>query len=228
MRLLISGGSALPAETMKSFRGLGFNLYEGYGMTESAPVLTVTRPGRQGDPRLGRPRAARHRRADRRRPMRNGVGEVIAKGPNVMAGYFENAEATAATIQNGWLHTGDLGRIDDDGNLYIVGRKKEMILGPVGENVYPDELEELYGDSPRVKESSVVGLPGDGGHETVAALIVPDYEAPSRPRAVRDAGPRARQEGRARPAAVQAAQDRPPVGLTIYPRRRRARSSAAT
>ncbi len=175
MRLLISGGSALPAETMKSFRGLGFNLYEGYGMTESAPVLTVTRPGDKviaGS--VGRALPGIDVRIDS--PDANGVGEVIAKGPNVMSGYFENADATAATIQSGWLHTGDLGRLDADGNLFIVGRKKEMILGPSGENVYPDELEELYGDSPAIKEVSVVGLPGDNNLETVAALIVPDYE----------------------------------------------------
>ncbi len=175
MRLLISGGSALPADTMKAFRGLGFNLYEGYGMTESAPVLTVTRPGDKMIPgSVGRPLPGIDVRIDQ--PDANGVGEVVAKGPNVMAGYFENKEATAQTIVDGWLHTGDLGRIDDEGNLYIVGRKKEMILGPSGENVYPDELEELYGDSEYVKEISVVGLPGESGHETVAALIVPEYE----------------------------------------------------
>jgi long-chain acyl-CoA synthetase len=175
MRLLISGGSALPAETMKSFRGLGFNLYEGYGMTESSPVLTVTRPGDKVIPgSVGRSLPGIDVRIDQ--PDANGVGEVIAKGPNVMSGYFENADATAATIQSGWLHTGDLGRLDADGNLFIVGRKKEMILGPSGENVYPDELEELYGDSPAVKEISVVGLPGENNLETVAALVVPDYE----------------------------------------------------
>src|SRR4029079_4567529 len=119
-------------------------------------------------------------------PDVNGIGEIIAKGPNVMAGYFENPEATAQTLQNGWLHPGDLGRIDEDGNVFIVGRKKEMILGPSGENVYPDELEELYRDSKYIKEMSGVGLPsidsavhshgGGAGHETVAALVVPDYE----------------------------------------------------
>jgi long-chain acyl-CoA synthetase len=175
MRLLITGGSALPADTLQSFRGLGFNLYEGYGMTESSPVLTVTRPGDKvvaGS--VGRALPGIDVRIDR--PDASGVGEVIAKGPNVMTGYFENPEATAQTLQDGWLHTGDLGRIDDDGNLFIVGRKKEMILGASGENVYPDELEELYRDSKYIKELSVVGLPGEGGHETVAALIVPDYE----------------------------------------------------
>ncbi len=175
MRLLISGGSALPADTMKTFQGLGFNLYEGYGMTESSPVLTVTRPGEKVIPgSVGRPLPGIDVKIDQ--PDANGIGEVIAKGPNVMAGYFENAEATAQTIVGGWLHTGDLGKFDADGNLFIVGRKKEMILGPSGENVYPDELEELYGDTDYIKEVSVVGLPSESGGETVAMLVVPDYE----------------------------------------------------
>ena len=175
MRLLISGGSALPPDVMKSFRGLGFNLYEGYGMTESSPVLTVTRPGDKLIPgSVGRALPGIDVRIDQ--PDATGVGEVIAKGPNVMTGYFENPEATAQTIVNGWLHTGDLGRFDADGNLYIVGRKKELILGPSGENVYPDELEELYKDNDHIKELSIVGLPNEAGGETVAMLVVPDYE----------------------------------------------------
>ncbi len=176
LRLLISGGSALPADTMKAFRGLGFNLYEGYGMTESAPVLTVTRPGDKLIPgSVGRPLPGIDIRIDK--PDAAGVGEVCAKGPNVMLGYFENPEATAQTLIDGWLHTGDLGRVDPDGNLFIVGRQKELILGPSGENVYPDELEDLYGDSPYVKELSVVGLTlAQADHETVAALVVPDYD----------------------------------------------------
>ncbi|HWU90139.1 MAG TPA: AMP-binding protein, partial [Kofleriaceae bacterium] len=177
MRLLISGGSALPADTLKAFRGLGFNLYEGYGMTESSPVLTVMRPGDKpvfGS--VGRALPGIDVRIDQ--PDASGVGEIVAKGPNVMIGYFENPEATAQTLQDGWLHTGDLGRIDEDGNVFIVGRKKEMILGASGENVYPDELEEAYRDSKYIKELSVVGLPvaGEAGLETVAALIVPEYD----------------------------------------------------
>jgi long-chain acyl-CoA synthetase len=174
MRILISGGSALPPETLKSFRGLGFNLYEGYGMTESAPVLTVTRPGEKIIPgSVGRALPGIDVRIDQ--PDASGVGEIVAKGPNVMVGYFENPAATAETIKNGWLHTGDLGRIDADGNVFVVGRKKEMILGAGGENVYPDEIEEAYRDSKYIKEISVVGLPVES-HETVAALIVPEYD----------------------------------------------------
>jgi long-chain acyl-CoA synthetase len=177
MRLLISGGSALPPDTLKAFRGLGFNLYEGYGMTESAPVLTVMRPGEKPVPgSVGRALPGVDVRIDQ--PDASGIGEIVAKGPNVMIGYFENPEATAQTIRDGWLHTGDLGRIDANGNVFIVGRKKEMILGASGENVYPDELEEVYRDSRYIKEMSVVGLPvaGEANLETVAALIVPDYD----------------------------------------------------
>jgi long-chain acyl-CoA synthetase len=175
LRLMISGGSALPPEVLKTFRGLGFNLFEGYGLTEAAPVLTVNRPGTRLIPgSVGEPLPGIEVKiAD---PDERGVGEVIASGPNVMAGYFENPDATAEVVRNGWLHTGDLGKIDEEGRLYIVGRKKEMILGANGENVYPDELEELYRDHPCVKELSIVGLP-DGDSEIVAMLAVPDYEA---------------------------------------------------
>ena len=177
LRLMISGGSALPPEVMKAFRGLGFGLYEGYGLTEASPVLTVTRPGQKLLPgSVGEALPGIEVKIDK--PDATGVGEVIASGPNIMVGYYEDADATAQVIHDGWLHTGDLGRIDD-GKLYIVGRKKEMILGPSGENVYPDELEEMYRDSPWIKELSVVGLPIEGKKESgelVACLAVPDYE----------------------------------------------------
>ncbi|HEX4456445.1 MAG TPA: AMP-binding protein, partial [Polyangia bacterium] len=176
LRLLISGGSALPTDTMKTLRGLGFNLFEGYGLTEASPVLTVNRPGTRLLPgAVGEPLPGIDVRIDN--PDARGVGEVVASGPNVMLGYFENPEATKEVIGgDGWLHTGDLGRFDDDGRLYIVGRKKEMILGPSGENVYPDELEDAYRESPYIKELSIVGLPAEGGGETVAMMLVPEYE----------------------------------------------------
>jgi long-chain acyl-CoA synthetase len=176
LRLLISGGSALPTETMKALRGLGFNLFEGYGLTEASPVLTVNRPGTRLLPgTVGEPLPGIDVRIDD--PDGRGVGEVVASGPNVMLGYFENPDATADVIdKEGWLHTGDLGRFDDDGRLYIVGRKKEMILGPSGENVYPDELEDLYRESPYIKELSIVGLPAESGTgEIVAMMVVPEY-----------------------------------------------------
>jgi long-chain acyl-CoA synthetase len=108
-------------------------------------------------------------------PDMSGVGEVIARGPNVMLGYYEDEAATRKTLVERWLYTGDLGRVDDDGNLYLVGRSKEIIVDTNGKNVYPDELEEIYGNSPYVKELSIVGLP-DGIGEKVACLVVADDE----------------------------------------------------
>src|SRR5947209_16863892 len=109
-------------------------------------------------------------------PDAAGVGEVIARGPNVMLGYYDNQEATRSALVDRWLYTGDLGRVDDDGNLYLVGRSKEIIVDTNGKNVYPDEVEELYKDSPYVKELGVVGL-AEGIGEKVACLVVPDYDA---------------------------------------------------
>ena len=92
-----------------------------------------------------------------------------------MAGYYGNEEATEETLRDGWLYTGDLGRIDEDGNFFIVGRFKEVIVDKNGKNVYPDELEELYDEPDLIDEFAVVGLP-EGGGERVACLVVPDYE----------------------------------------------------
>ncbi|MFI5353932.1 MAG: 1-acyl-sn-glycerol-3-phosphate acyltransferase, partial [Candidatus Binatales bacterium] len=113
------------------------------------------------------------------------VGEILARGPNVMAGYYRNQAATDGVLRDGWLHTGDLGRLDAEGNLYIVGRAKEVIVDAGGNNVYIDELEEAYGHSPYLKELAVVGLKvGDG--EQVAALAVPAYSRGESRRAVED------------------------------------------
>lgn len=172
MRFLISGGSAMPPDVYNAFKGMGFTIYEGYGLTEAAPVLTVQGPGNARAGHVGKPLPGVEVRI--RAPDESGVGEVIARGPNVMAGYFRDPEATAEVLREGWLHTGDLGRLDEDGNLVIVGRQKDVIIDANGKNVHPDELEELYRDSPYVKELSVVGLPDEGGGEKVACLVVPD------------------------------------------------------
>jgi long-chain acyl-CoA synthetase len=98
-----------------------------------------------------------------------------------MSGYFENREATEAVLKGGWLHTGDLGRLDSEGRLQLVGRKNDLILDASGRNVHPDELEKLYGESADIKELSIVGLPDDSGGEKVACLCVPDYKGRPRP-----------------------------------------------
>ncbi|MDB4981382.1 MAG: putative long-chain-fatty-acid CoA ligase [Myxococcales bacterium] len=175
IRYLISGGSALPPDVLKAFHGLGFNFFEGYGLTETAPVLTVTSP--KDNPivgSVGKPLPGIEVKLSEPDPV-TGVGEVVARGRNVMAGYWEDEAATAAVVKDGWFHTGDLGRIDDAGNLYIVGRSKEIIVDTNGKNVYPDEIEDLYRDSPYIKDLSVVGLP-DGTGEQVACAVVANYE----------------------------------------------------
>ncbi|MBX7097801.1 MAG: AMP-binding protein [Myxococcaceae bacterium] len=179
LKHLVSGGSALPDDVHKAFHALGFDLAEGYGLTESAPVLTLHLGGHERVPgSVGKALPGIELKIFE--PDAGGVGEVIAKGPNVMAGYFQDREATDAVLQNGWLHTGDLGRLDEQGRLFLVGRKKDVIIDANGKNVYPDELEELYGSHPHLKELSVVGLPDDAGGEKVACLAVPDYK--DRPR----------------------------------------------
>ncbi|MEO8041707.1 MAG: AMP-binding protein, partial [Acidobacteriota bacterium] len=175
MRYLISGGSALSEKVQKDLHGLGFTVLEGYGLTESSPVLTVARPGNKllrGS--VGKPLPGVEVKIDN--PDDNGVGEVLARGQNVMLGYYNNEEATEAVLQDRWLKTGDLGRIDEDGNLFIVGRSKDVIIDSNGKNIYPDEIEDLYGKSGFIKELSVVGLPDDDGGEKIASLVVPDYE----------------------------------------------------
>jgi long-chain acyl-CoA synthetase len=174
IRYFISGGSALNEKVQRDFQGLGFTILEGYGLTEASPVLTVTRPeNRMLAGTVGKSLPGVEIRIAE--PDGSGVGEVIARGPNVMVGYFGNEEATRKTLVDRWLYTGDLGRLDDDGNLYLVGRSKDIIVDTNGKNVYPDEVEEVYQDSLLIKELSVIGLP-DGIGEKVACMVVPDHD----------------------------------------------------
>jgi long-chain acyl-CoA synthetase len=174
IRYFISGGSALSEKLQRDFQGLGFTILEGYGLTEASPVLTVTRPeNRMLTGSVGKPLPGVEVKIAN--PNASGVGQVIARGPNVMLGYYANEEATHDALVERWLYTGDLGRLDDDGNLYLVGRSKEIIVDSNGKNVYPDELEEVYENSPYIKELSIVGLPEAAG-EKVACLVVADDE----------------------------------------------------
>src|SRR5262249_27370174 len=179
LKFLVSGGSALPEEVAKAFHALGFDLSEGYGLTEAAPVLTVATAGNKKP--LGTVgKALPGIELKIANPDTDGIGEVLARGPNVMAGYFEDRDSTDAVLKDGWLYTGDLGRLDSEGRLFVGGRKKEVIIDANGRNVYPDELEELYADHPQIKELSIVGLPDETGGERVACLCVPEYQ--DRPR----------------------------------------------
>ena len=174
LKLLVSGGSALPDEVHEAFHQLGFDLTEGYGLTEAAPVLAVTLPeNKRRAGTVGPAIPGVELRIDA--PDADGVGEVLAKGPNVMAGYLEDPEATRKVLVDGWLRTGDLGKLSSDGHLSLVGRQKDLILDASGKNVYPDELEELYAATKEeglIKELSIVGLADGKGHEKIACLCV--------------------------------------------------------
>ncbi len=174
VRFLISGGAALPRDTAKLFQGLGLHLSEGYGLTEAAPVLTVQKGG-PGKPVgvVGVPVPNVEVKIFGADP--SGVGEVLARGPNVMAGYAEDPEATARAIDGeGWLHTGDLGRIDRKGRLELVGRSKDVIVSASGENIYPDDLERAVGEVEHVREWCLVGVSDPRGGERLACVAAPD------------------------------------------------------
>jgi long-chain acyl-CoA synthetase len=183
LRLAVSGGSALPHRVAEFFNDIGIPLLEGYGLTEGAPVLAVARPDEPLQVgAVGRPLNGVEIKL---MPATASIGEIVAHGPNVMAGYYRNEAATAEVLRDGWLHTGDLGRFDDDGRLYVVGRAKEVIVDSGGNNIYIEELEEIYGRSEYVKEMAVVGLKVGQG-EQVAALVVPAYSRGESRRAVED------------------------------------------
>lgn len=182
IRYLISGGAALNDKVLDVFEGLGFQLLEGYGLTEAAPVLTVRKPSsKSGAGSVGHPLPGITVKIHQ--PDEHGIGEVIARGDNVMRGYVNHPDATNEVLKEGWLHTGDLGRFDDQGNLVLTGRSKEMIVTSSGKNVYPDELEPLFADHEFIEELSIVGIPDPQGDERVAALIVLTDDAPDNARA---------------------------------------------
>ena len=181
LRYLVSGGAALPERTHKLFSGLGMHLAEGYGLTEASPVLTVASAGPKARPgNVGKPIPGVEIKIDK--PNADGVGEILARGPNVMLGYSDNPEATAQVIDaDGWLRTGDLGKLDRRGRLSIVGRAKDVIVASNGENVYPDDVEARIGRVEGVKELCILGIPDGRGGERVACVAVPDRDTDNPP-----------------------------------------------
>ncbi|MBW6484798.1 MAG: long-chain fatty acid--CoA ligase [Syntrophobacterales bacterium] len=176
LRFCVSGGASLPVEILRRFEKL-FNatIYEGYGLTECSPVCVenpygrATKPGSIGVPIPGF--QARIVDEQDRDVLRGEVGELIVQGPGVMKGYLNQPAATKETLRGGWLHTGDLARQDKDRYIYIVDRKKEMIIRG-GYNVYPREIEEVLYGHPAILECAVIGFPHQDLGEEVAAVIV--------------------------------------------------------
>ena len=175
LRLFVAGGAALDPEYEKGFQDLGFTIYQGYGLTETSPVVAAEDDKYQRLGSIGKAFPSMDVKIDN--PNKEGIGELMAKGPTVMLGYYENEEATKETIEpDGWLHTGDLAKIDKDGYIFITGRKKFVIVLKNGKNIYPEELEALINKIEGIKESFVYGRPEEDGDYKICAKIVYDAE----------------------------------------------------
>ena len=169
-RFFVSGGAKLPEEVAQNFARLGFTILEGYGLTETAPVVSINYPAvRWGS--VGRPLQGVQVKIDR--PNAEGVGEIFIRGDNVMLGYFDHDAATRAVIQDGWFQSGDLGRLDADGYLFVQGRVKDIIVLSSGKKVSAEEVGNHYLQAPIVKEIFV--LP-DARDEKLVAVIFPDFD----------------------------------------------------
>ena len=157
LRAIISGASKIDPKVAKAFNDFGILTLQGYGLTETSPVLSAENENciRYGS--IGYPMPGVELKIDN--PNEQGIGELIAKGPNVMLGYYENEEATNEVLKNGWFYTGDLAKKDKDGYYFITGRKKNVIVLKNGKNIYPEELELLISKLPYVEESMVFGYP---------------------------------------------------------------------
>ena len=176
IELFISGAAPLPERVANLMELLGFKILQGYGLTECAPVATLNPINKPKNKSVGKPIPGVEVIIDS--PNSEGIGEILIKGPNVMKGYYKNQEATNETLVNGYLKTGDLGYIDNEGYVYITGRIKNVIVTHGGKNVYPEEIEEKLNESPYILESLVIGKKiskDEAIGEEVFAFIVPDF-----------------------------------------------------
>ena len=157
IRLFISGAAALDRTIEQKYRLLGINLVQGYGLTETSPIVGIGTNENYRLGSIGKPvPSVRVKLADK---DKDGIGELLVKGPNVMLGYFENDEATKEAIRNGWFYTGDIAKIDDEGYVFICGRKKSVIVLKNGKNIFPEEMENLVNRIEGVNESFIFGRP---------------------------------------------------------------------
>lgn len=176
LRVFIVGAAAVNPEIADTFDKLGLNSLQGYGLTECAPLVAGNTDFFKRNDSAGLPIPNVEYKIDN--PNDEGVGEIIVKGPNVMLGYYNMPEETEKVLKDGWFHTGDLGKIDENGFLYITGRCKSVIVTKNGKNIYPEELESYLNDNPLISESLVLGVQKENDDETyVNAQIFPNIEA---------------------------------------------------
>jgi long-chain acyl-CoA synthetase len=176
LRICITGGASMPVEVLHGFEeAFGAELLEGYGLSETSPTACAGHPGRpQKAGSIGTPIERVEMRIvdeDDKEVPQGEVGEIVIRGHNIMKGYWNRSEATAEAMRGGWFHSGDLGRVDEDGYFYVVDRKKDMIIRG-GYNVYPREIEELLYEHPAIREAAVLGVPHPEWGEEIGAAVV--------------------------------------------------------
>ncbi|WP_269477053.1 AMP-dependent synthetase/ligase [Hominibacterium faecale] len=180
LRMIITGAAGIDPKVLRGFHDLGLEVAQGYGLTETAPIIAGTPDGEQKYKKTGSVgKVIPEGEIKIIDANEEGIGEILYRGPNVMLGYYGMPEETAQVLEDGWFHTGDLGFMDPEGWLYITGRKKNVIVTKTGKNIYPEELEQLVSEIPYVEECMVYGLEGveTGDGTTVAVQVRPDYEA---------------------------------------------------
>ncbi|HMK50321.1 MAG TPA: AMP-binding protein, partial [Thermodesulfovibrionales bacterium] len=179
-RFSACGGAKLDPQVMKDLEALGLTILEGYGLTETAPVVAFNRIEKRKPGSVGKAMpSAEVKIVDPENGKELGIvteGEIIIRGPMVMKGYYKNPVATSQVMKDGWFRSGDLGYIDNDGYIFITGRIKEVIVLSSGKNIYPDEVEKQYLKIPLIKEVCVMGVEDKGVVESLQAVIVPDTE----------------------------------------------------
>jgi len=176
LRIMVSGAAPMDPSVIEGYVGLGIEFLEGYGLTETAPIVSANLIGRIKIGSVGPPVINVEVKINN--PDDEGIGEIIISGPNVMQGYYKNPEQTKLVLKDGWFYSGDLGLMDDDDYIFITGRAKDVIVTRGGKNVYPDVVESVINKSRFIAESIVLGYRTDGLiGEDVGVLIYPDYEA---------------------------------------------------
>ena len=181
MRYLVTGGSRFDPQIGYDFQALGIDILQAYGLTETSAAAFATSPKDNVIGSVGKPLPGVESKIFDPQPQESGpaIGEITIRGAIVMKGYWNRPDATDAVLKDGWFHTGDLGRFDSDGNLFITGRMKEVIVLSNGKNIYPEEIETHYLKSAFIKEIAVMGLegpPGEPTAERLHAVVVPNFD----------------------------------------------------
>jgi len=181
MRYMVTGGSRFDPDVARDFQALGIDVLQAYGLTETTAAVFANSPGNNVIGSVGTAMKGIEAKIVEASPGQNGgppIGEIALRGAVVMKGYWNRPDATAAVLRDGWFFTGDLGYLDDQGNLFLTGRKKEVIVLSNGKNIYPEEVEAHYLKSPFIKELAVMGLEGKAaeGGDRLHAVIVPNFD----------------------------------------------------